>query len=47
MLTSLQLQTTFDLPSSTKIYWTNVLFFPDDAQEARIMFKKHVCDFTE
>lgn len=42
-----QLRTIFNLPSSTHTYWVNVLLFPDDADEARIMFKQHVCDATE
>jgi next to BRCA1 gene 1 protein len=42
-----QLRTAFNFPSSTHTYWANVLIFPDDAQEARIMFKKHVCDIDE
>lgn len=46
-VSSPQLRRTFDLPSSTHTYWVNVLLFPDDAQEARIMFKQHVCDLEE
>ena len=42
-----QIRTTFNLPSSTHTYWINVLLHPDDADEARIMFKQHVCDAAE
>ncbi|WVW85664.1 hypothetical protein I302_107702 [Kwoniella bestiolae CBS 10118] len=42
-----KLRTIFNLPSTAHTYWVNVLLFPDDAQEARIMFKKHVCDAAE
>jgi next-to-BRCA1 protein 1 len=42
-----QLRTIFNLPSTTHTFWVNVLLFPDDAQDARIMFKQHVCDSAE
>ncbi|WWD02545.1 hypothetical protein V865_000585 [Kwoniella europaea PYCC6329] len=42
-----KLRSIFNLPSTAHTYWVNVLLFPDDAQEARIMFKKHVCDAAE
>ncbi len=42
-----QLRTAFNLPSTTHTYWVNVLLFPDDANDARIMFKQHVCDAHE
>ncbi|WWC63260.1 uncharacterized protein I303_105860 [Kwoniella dejecticola CBS 10117] len=42
-----KLRSIFNLPSTAHPYWVNVLLFPDDAQEARIMFKKHVCDAAE
>ncbi|WWC90736.1 uncharacterized protein L201_005673 [Kwoniella dendrophila CBS 6074] len=42
-----KLRSTFNLPSTAHPYWVNVLLFPNDAQEARIMFKKHVCDAAE
>ncbi|KAL7423864.1 hypothetical protein Q5752_001449 [Cryptotrichosporon argae] len=37
----------FNLPSTTHTYWVDVLFYPDDAQNARIKFKQHVCDAEE
>jgi next-to-BRCA1 protein 1 len=37
----------FNLPSSTHTFWLNVLFFPDEHEQARIMFKKHICDALE
>ncbi|WRT68363.1 uncharacterized protein IL334_005339 [Kwoniella shivajii] len=42
-----KLRNIFNLPSTAHTYWVNVLLFPDDAREARIMFKKHVCDAAE
>ncbi|KAK8854817.1 hypothetical protein IAR55_003556 [Kwoniella newhampshirensis] len=42
-----KLRTIFNLPSTAHTYWVNVLLFPDDAKEARIMFKQHVCDASE
>jgi next-to-BRCA1 protein 1 len=42
-----QLRAIFSLPSSAHPFWVNVLFFPDDAQPARIKFKQHVCDQAE
>lgn len=42
-----KLRTAFNLPSATQPFWVNVLYYPDDNQDARIMFKKHVCDATE
>lgn len=42
-----QIRAIFNLPSSTPTYWVHVLLFPDDAEEARIMFKQHVCDAVE
>ncbi|WWC71610.1 uncharacterized protein I206_105568 [Kwoniella pini CBS 10737] len=42
-----KIRSIFNLPSTAHPYWVNVLLFPDDAQEARIMFKKHVCDAAE
>jgi next-to-BRCA1 protein 1 len=42
-----QLRTLFNLPSTTHTFWVNALLYPDDAQDARIMFKRHVCDAHE
>ncbi|BEJ17877.1 hypothetical protein CspHIS471_0701450 [Cutaneotrichosporon sp. HIS471] len=42
-----KLRAIFSLPSSAHPFWVNVLFFPDDAQPARIKFKQHVCDQAE
>ncbi|WWD19035.1 hypothetical protein CI109_103493 [Kwoniella shandongensis] len=42
-----KLRTIFNLPSTAHTYWVNVLLFPDDTKDARIMFKQHVCDASE
>ncbi|WVQ99972.1 hypothetical protein IAU59_007115 [Kwoniella sp. CBS 9459] len=42
-----KLRSVFNLPSTAHAYWVNVLLFPDDAKDSRIMFKKHVCDASE
>ena len=42
-----QLRASFNLPSTAHTFWVNVLFYPDDALNARIMFKRHVCDDRE
>ncbi|OCF37902.1 hypothetical protein I316_00126 [Kwoniella heveanensis BCC8398] len=42
-----KLRSVFNLPSTAHTYWVNVLLFPDDAKDSRIMFKKHVCDASE
>ncbi|KLT39018.1 hypothetical protein CC85DRAFT_280109 [Cutaneotrichosporon oleaginosum] len=42
-----RLRSAFSLPSSAHAFWTNVLFFPDDTQSARIKFKQHICDQAE
>ncbi|ORY35629.1 hypothetical protein BCR39DRAFT_511211 [Naematelia encephala] len=42
-----KLRLAFNLPSTTHTFWSHVLLFPDDSQEARIMFKQHVCDAQE
>lgn len=42
-----QICTAFNLPSTTHTFWVNVLLFPDETVDAKIMFKKHICDATE
>ncbi|ODO06712.1 hypothetical protein I350_04070 [Cryptococcus amylolentus CBS 6273] len=42
-----KIRTIFNLPSTSHPYWVNVLLFPDDSRDARIMFKQHVCDVEE
>ncbi|WVR07488.1 hypothetical protein IAU60_004530 [Kwoniella sp. DSM 27419] len=42
-----KLRSIFNLPSTAHTYWVNVLLYPDVDREARIMFKKHVCDGSE
>ncbi|EIW67270.1 hypothetical protein TREMEDRAFT_33615 [Tremella mesenterica DSM 1558] len=42
-----RLRTSFNLPSTAHTYWVNALFYPNDAQDARIMFKRHICDAAE
>ncbi|WVQ74896.1 hypothetical protein IAR50_004503 [Cryptococcus sp. DSM 104548] len=42
-----KVRTIFNLPSTCHPYWVNVLLFPDDSRDARIMFKQHVCDAEE
>ncbi|WVN85881.1 uncharacterized protein L203_101033 [Cryptococcus depauperatus CBS 7841] len=42
-----KLRTIFNLPATCHPFWVNVLLFPDDSRNARIMFKQHVCDTGE
>ncbi|ORX38533.1 hypothetical protein BD324DRAFT_577929 [Kockovaella imperatae] len=42
-----KLRSSFNLPSITHTYWVNVTIYPNDSEEARIMFKQHICDASE